>query len=212
MKIKNYLLLIYLPLLVLLLVSCQMLKNGRKPQSAGFGGYCPTCLVEGVDKDLKKIQEVMQINNKQKFIPSLKPPIYKVHPNEKCQKGYTEGIKFSAITADPKYYFMTCLLEDKLFGRYKVHADGKCAEGYVKGRAFYSRISRDVDDGINSRLVKWVDVSILCIPKDKLPDVYEVYVDWKCTEGYTEGRKISYNKNYDSMTCIRKYPLILRKN
>ena len=40
MKIKNYLFLIYLPSLVLLLTGCQTLKTNRKPQSAGFRGYC----------------------------------------------------------------------------------------------------------------------------------------------------------------------------
>ena len=40
-----------------------MFKANRKPQSAGFRGYCPNCLVKSIGKDVKQLQKIIQKNH-----------------------------------------------------------------------------------------------------------------------------------------------------
>ncbi len=205
MKIKNYLLLIYLPLLILLLAGCQMLqKTNRKPQSAGSTAYCSNCLVKNVDKNLQELQKALQVNNKLPANPSSKPSIVEAPIKKKCPKGYVEGITYineQAISPEENsidYNYIKCYLKDILnFSRYYVHAEGKCAEGYVPGKRFHRAIYRGL----------LVSGSRLCILKSKLPLIYEVDVYEKCTKGYVEGRKLINDKNYNSMRCIYRESL-----
>ncbi len=77
MKIKRLLCLTYLLLLLPVLISCQMFsaqKIQRKPQSAGFGGYCSTCLVGRLDEDLKELKNTIQKSNPNNH-PPVKTPI-----------------------------------------------------------------------------------------------------------------------------------------
>ena len=63
MKIRALQIACFIPLLSVL-ISCQTLGN-RRPQSAGFGGYCPTCITQNIDKDLAKLQSTLQKASKQ---------------------------------------------------------------------------------------------------------------------------------------------------
>lgn len=38
-----------------------MLKANRKPQSAGFRGYCPKCLLGNMDKEVKQLQKMIKL-------------------------------------------------------------------------------------------------------------------------------------------------------
>ncbi len=62
MKTRKWLL-IYTSLLLLVLMNCQVFKANRKPQSAGFRGYCPNCLVKSIGKDVKQLQKIIQKSN-----------------------------------------------------------------------------------------------------------------------------------------------------
>ena len=61
MKMRILLIVCFI-LLLPAIVSCQMLKN-RKPQLAGFGGYCSNCLVKNLDEDVEKLQNAIQESN-----------------------------------------------------------------------------------------------------------------------------------------------------
>ena len=204
MKIKPYLSLFYLPLLLLMLVGCQMLqKTNRKPQSAGSTAYCSNCLVKNVDKNLQELQKALQVNNK--LPANLSSEEYSSVPvNEKCPRGYAEGIKYHDERYPPSsddnfIYFnrMKCLSKDMLSHHkyeYYVHTNGKCAKRYVKGKQFRGTIYRG----------QAIESFILCTHKNKLHPVYEVDVYGKCATGYVEGRKRINKGNYNSMNCIHK--------
>ena len=89
MKIKN-ILCILLTLTLPILMGCQMLKN-RKPQSAGFRGYCSNCLLENMDKDIEQLKKVMHKtavstnqNKRNTFLNQSKATILsKLSPDEK---------------------------------------------------------------------------------------------------------------------------------
>ena len=63
---------IALVLAVLTLMGCQYFRGSRKPQAAGFGGYCPTCVVKNIDKDLVALQKTFQ-NVKHDYHKNPKP-------------------------------------------------------------------------------------------------------------------------------------------
>lgn len=191
MNLKNYLLISCLPLLILLLTSCQMLhKINRKPQSAGFRGYCPTCLLE--DGNINQLQKIMQTDHKQLVANrEHQKKRYEVDFYEKCaeDKGYVEGKKIKYIGGQ---YAMECLLKSKLSDKYEVHTEGECATGYVKGRQIKNF------NGLHS---------IECLFENTLPDKYEVYIYGKCTKGYVPGKRLIYFLNFHSMECLLKNKL-----
>ena len=205
MNLKNCLLITCLSLLALLLTSCQMLTN-RKPQSAGFRGYCPTCLMKNAANDVKNLQKIVQ-NNKYLFRTSkLAPEKYDIYPSQKCSWGYVEGIKKRYEGSNQKY--MECLSKKHSLSYYvyQVHIDGNCAEGYVEGRKYNAEYL------LYKNL--YVYKSMVCLSKRFLlnegDDYYYTHLNGKCAAGYVEGRKIktsSISTHDHLMKCFNKNTL-----
>ena len=61
---KKYL---WIMIFVVSFMGCESFRGGRKPQAAGFGGYCPTCITQNIDKDLAKLQSNLQQVNYKPF-------------------------------------------------------------------------------------------------------------------------------------------------
>ena len=205
MNLKNYLLIIYLPLLVLLLTSCQMLnKANRKPQSAGFKGYCSTCLVEGINKevsDLKNTAKLVFYNKveqleRRKKNKERNTRKYTIKIGGKCADGFVEGRRFKYENYLYGRNGMECLPVNKLYSKYEVSIHGSCAKGYIEGKYF-----------VYKSIYKPVNHYKECHLKSKLPDKYEVHAKGKCAKGYTEGtmftnKSFLYADEYNSKECF----------
>ena len=115
---KNYLLLI---IFCITSVGCQSFRASRKPQSAGFAGYCPTCITENIDKDLAKLSNTVKTSN---------TVSYKTDVGAKCAKGFVEGVIVPFV---PSY--KECLNPKWLVrsNRYYTNVGAKCAKGFVEG-------------------------------------------------------------------------------
>lgn len=166
------------------LMGCQMLNN-RKPQSAGFRGYCSDCLIKGVAKEVENLRKIMRVDHQ---TPQKQMKSYYEYDREPCSVGYVEGLRYNGDT-----FYKECLPVSKLPIEYEVHYKGRCAEGYVEGKMF------DMNGiGFNSA---WKE----CFHVTVLPTKYEVHIGGSCKEGYVEGKKFNNDfagSEVDSKECL----------
>ncbi len=233
MKIKNYLVLIYLPLLALLLASCQTLKPNRKPQTAGFRGYCPTCLVKNIDEELGNLQNIMEASHKRLVTHKKKSlSAYSINIAGECAEGYMEGTWGKNKSIEKKYHSKLCFI-DKNRALYTVYANKKCKEGYIEGRRYKNdddydskkcllknklsnrhtiNIAGECEEGYmegtwrkNKSIEKKYHSKLCFINQNRA--LYTVYANKKCKEGYIEGRRYKNDDDYDSKKCLLKNKL-----
>ena len=122
---------ILLVILSVSLIGCQSFRTGRKPQSAGFSGYCPTCVVENIDKDLAKLNNLVKVDH-------ITIASYTTDMVGKCIKGFTVGRFWGASELQDPY--KECLNKTALLRKasYLTHTEGKCMEGFTVGRFWKS--------------------------------------------------------------------------
>ena len=93
---KNYLLLI---IFCITSVGCQSFRASRKPQSAGFGGYCPTsCITQNIDKDLAKLNNTVKVG--------LSKKVYTTQIKEKYADGFIEGTELRYSNGDEEKFYL----------------------------------------------------------------------------------------------------------
>ena len=180
-------------ILVTFSLGCQSLS--RKPQSADFGGYCPKCLMKNIDKDLSKLQNVLQVKNSK---DSLELKVIELESKLKKLESRIDEYESKEENLDG-------LAEDEATRKrrieeynklkraiYWTNATTKCNAGYVEGRWFSKRRG-----GLHKYSYKQ------CLLRSKLSEQYETYFRIPCAKGYIEGKQFNVIGSYDYKQCVK---------
>lgn len=82
----------------LTLIACQSFRSGRKPQTAGFGGYCPNCVMKDMDTDIAKLKRSILIKKQGiDFSAEVNKKIDMAVKAAKCAETIREKVKLAPV-------------------------------------------------------------------------------------------------------------------